>query len=207
MENVCIFDVSRVMMFHGTEQDGYEAAKIDADQANIVAIYNWRNAPTERKFMDFLIEFEDRAPEWIPWSADLDASVPYGEYVMREWPLFLLRTNKALADKQRAALNKQETSCVLRKVLANAETRHRVESRLSVEGGCMISRSPAILSIMRGTLQVVLVGGLQQPKQYLSLFGPPLTGPATGEKCMLPFEGSQTPVTNQRFSHTNEAYE
>ena len=36
-----------------------------------------------------------------------DASVPYGEYVMRERPLFLLRTKKALADKQRAALNKQ----------------------------------------------------------------------------------------------------
>ena len=39
MKNVCIFDVSRVEMFHGTEQDGYEAAKIDTDQANIVAIY------------------------------------------------------------------------------------------------------------------------------------------------------------------------
>ena len=52
--------------------------------------------------MDFLIEFEDRAPEWIRWSANLDASVPYGEYVMRERPLFLLRTKKALADKQRA---------------------------------------------------------------------------------------------------------
>ena len=94
-------------MIHGTEQDGYEAAKIDADQADIVAIHNWRNARTELKPMDFLIELEDRAPEWIPWSADLDASVPYGEYVMRERPLFLLRTKKALADKQRTALNKQ----------------------------------------------------------------------------------------------------
>ena len=58
MKNVCIFDVSRVKMFHGSEQDGYEAAKIIADQANIVAVYNWRNAPTERKFLDFLNEFE-----------------------------------------------------------------------------------------------------------------------------------------------------
>ena len=46
IKNVCIFDVSRVKMFNGTEQDGYEAAKIVADQANIVAIYNWRNVPT-----------------------------------------------------------------------------------------------------------------------------------------------------------------
>ena len=55
VKNICIFDVSRVKMFHGSEQDGYKAAKIEADQANIVAIYNWRNAPTEWKFMDFLI--------------------------------------------------------------------------------------------------------------------------------------------------------
>ena len=75
MKNVCIFDVSRVKMFHGTEEDGFEAAKIDAVQANIFAIYNWRNARTERKFMDILIELEDRAPECILWSADLDASV------------------------------------------------------------------------------------------------------------------------------------
>ena len=30
MKNVCMFDVPRVKMFHGSEQDGYEAAKIDA---------------------------------------------------------------------------------------------------------------------------------------------------------------------------------
>ena len=79
MKNVCIFDVSRMKMFHWSEQDGYEAAKIDADQANIVAIYNWRNAPMQPKFIDFLMEFEDRAPERIPLSTDLDASLPYGE--------------------------------------------------------------------------------------------------------------------------------
>ena len=54
-----------------------------------------------------MIDFKDRAPEWILGSADLDASVSYGEYVMRERPLSLLRTKKALADKPRTALNKQ----------------------------------------------------------------------------------------------------
>ena len=107
MKNVCIFDVSRIKMYHGSEQDSYEATKINRNHANIIAVYDWRNSPTERKYIDFLFEFDDRAPEWIPWSADLDASVPYGEYVMRERPLFLLRTKKALADKQRTALNKQ----------------------------------------------------------------------------------------------------
>ena len=63
MKNVCIFNVSRVKMFHGTEQDGYEAAKIDADHAIIVVIYIWRNAPTERKFMDFLIKLKNRTTE------------------------------------------------------------------------------------------------------------------------------------------------
>ena len=40
MTNVGIFDVLRVKMLHISEQDSYEAAKIDAHQANIVAIYN-----------------------------------------------------------------------------------------------------------------------------------------------------------------------
>ena len=39
--------------------------------------------------MDFLIEFEDRAPEGIPWSADLDASIPYDEFVMKETFVFI----------------------------------------------------------------------------------------------------------------------
>ena len=66
MKNVCIIDVFRVKMFYGSKKDSYEAARIDVDQANIVAFYNWRNSLTERKFMDFLIEFEDRAPFGIP---------------------------------------------------------------------------------------------------------------------------------------------
>ena len=112
MKNVCIFNVSRVKMFHESEQDGYKEAKIDADQANIVAVYNCRNAPSTRKFMDFLIEFDHRAPEWIRWNADLDASVPYGEYFMRERPLVFLPTKKALADKQRPELDKQPITIV-----------------------------------------------------------------------------------------------
>ena len=79
MKNVCIFDVSRIKMFHRSEKDSYVAAKIAVNQANIVAIYNWRNSPMERKLMDFLIEFDDHAPERISCSADLVASVPYGE--------------------------------------------------------------------------------------------------------------------------------
>ena len=107
LKNVETFHVSRLKMYHGTESDAITAAMVDADQANIKAIHNWRNAPTERKFMDFLVEFEGRPAEWIPWSADLDACIPFGEYVMREKPLFLLRTKKQVADKARAELNRQ----------------------------------------------------------------------------------------------------
>ena len=77
MKSVCIFDVPLVKMFHGSKQVGYEAAMIDADEANIVAVYNWRNAHTERELLDFLIEVEDRAPEKVPLSIDLNASVSY----------------------------------------------------------------------------------------------------------------------------------
>ena len=43
MKTVRISDVSRVMTFHCSMHDGCKVAKIDADQANIVAIHNWRN--------------------------------------------------------------------------------------------------------------------------------------------------------------------
>ena len=46
-KNVCIIDVSRVKIFHGSEKDGYEAAMMYADQAIIVANFNWRNLPTK----------------------------------------------------------------------------------------------------------------------------------------------------------------
>jgi len=57
--------------------------------------------------MDFLIDFEGRRPEWIPYSKDLDDSVPYGDYVMSQRPLFLLRFQRRIADKQRADLNRR----------------------------------------------------------------------------------------------------
>ena len=94
MKNVCVFVVSRVTKFHGSEQDDDEAAKIDADQANIVANYNWRNSSTEDMFMEFLIELDNRAPEWIPWSADLNASVLYGEYVIRKGRCFCVEQRR-----------------------------------------------------------------------------------------------------------------
>ena len=107
LKNVEIFPVNRLKMFHGTRDDGYRAAMYDANQANIIKIHAWRNTAEERSFMDFLIEFENRKPEWTPYSQDLDASVPYGEYVTREKPLFLLRFKKIIADKQRSELNRR----------------------------------------------------------------------------------------------------
>ena len=73
MQNVCTFDFIRRKIFYFFEADGYEAAKIVADQASIIAIYNWRGSPDLRKFMYFLIEFDGRKPDWIPRSNDLDA--------------------------------------------------------------------------------------------------------------------------------------
>ena len=82
MKNIQTFPVNRLKKFHGKFEDGYKAAMHDANQGNIVKIHAWRNRPDERTFMDFLVEFEGRHPEWIPDSKDLDDSVPYGEYVM-----------------------------------------------------------------------------------------------------------------------------
>ena len=99
---------------------------------------------------------------------------------------------------------------LLHKALGKADTRHRVESRLSVKGCFTVPRgivSPAIIGVMRSTVHVLLIGRLRHLKEFLSLFWSVHTGPPTGDRRMFSFIGSQAPVTNQRFSHTNEAYD
>ena len=118
MRNIQTLPVNRLKMFHGKAEEGYHAALHDANQGNIVKIHDWRNTPDERSFMDFLVEFEGRHPEWIPYSKDLDDSQPYGEYVNSQRPLFLLRYPKLIADKARSELN--------RKVITEVQPNDRV---------------------------------------------------------------------------------
>jgi coproporphyrinogen III oxidase-like Fe-S oxidoreductase len=75
MKNIQTLPVNRLKMFHGKAEDGYKATLHDANQGNIVNIHDWRSTPTERAFMDFLVEFEDRHPELILYSKNLNLTV------------------------------------------------------------------------------------------------------------------------------------
>ena len=100
MRNIQTLPVNRLKMFHGKAEEGYHAALHDANQGNIVKIHDWRNTPDERSFMDFLVEFEGRHPEWIPYSKDMDDSQPYGEYVTSQRPLSYCEIQSSLLTKQ-----------------------------------------------------------------------------------------------------------
>jgi hypothetical protein len=130
MRNIQTLPVNRLKMFHGRAEEGYHAALHDANQGNIVKIDDWRNTPDERSFIDFLVEFEGRHPEWIPYSKDLDDSQPYGEYVNSQRPFFLLRYPKLIADKARSELN--------RKVITEVQPKDRVYVDLRKYGACPI---------------------------------------------------------------------
>jgi len=87
-------------MFHGTEDDGYQTALLDADQHVIRQILHWKGDPMKRTTMEFQVEFEDGDILWIPYSKDLDDSVQYGTFIEAHSFLFPLRFKANLVPKQ-----------------------------------------------------------------------------------------------------------
>ena len=53
------FHVNRLKLFHGTEDEGYKAALLDADQHVVRQILRWKRDPLNRTSMEFKVEFED----------------------------------------------------------------------------------------------------------------------------------------------------
>ena len=100
--------VSQLKMFYGTREQGKEMAMLDADRFQVKEILAWRGTVQERSYMWFFVEFADGEKKWLPWSRDLDDSQPYGDYMLREHPLYLLRFKAAMAPRERSALNRQE---------------------------------------------------------------------------------------------------
>ena len=100
--------VSQLKMFYGTKDQGKEMAMLDADRFQVRQILAWRGTVKERACMWFYVEFADGEKKWLPWSRDLDDSQPYGDYMLSEHPLYLLRFKAAVAPRERVALNKQD---------------------------------------------------------------------------------------------------
>lgn len=85
------FHVTRLKLFAGSMEEAKKIALWDADQFNIKQILAWKGDPDTRTTMEFKVEFEDGDILWIPFSKDLDESIPYGEYIMSVPMLYFLR--------------------------------------------------------------------------------------------------------------------
>ena len=107
MGNIKWLHVTRLKLFHGTEEQGYKAALLDADQHVIRKIIRWKGDPMKRTTMSFQVEFEDNDLLWLPYSKDLDDSAPYGTFVEQHPFLFPLRYKADKASKQITAMRKQ----------------------------------------------------------------------------------------------------
>jgi len=101
------FHVTRVKMFHGSEEDGYKAALLDADQHVIRQILQWKGDPLKRTTMEFKVEFADGDVIWIPYSKDLDDSVQYGDFIESHSVLYPLRFKASMVSKQLNSIRKQ----------------------------------------------------------------------------------------------------
>ena len=88
------FHVTRLKLFIGTVEEAKRLAQLDGDQFVIKKIHAWQGDPDKRSTTSFKVEFEDGDVVWLPFSKDLDGSIPFGEYIM-EVPMLLPLRHKA----------------------------------------------------------------------------------------------------------------
>ena len=104
--------MSRLKPFHGSKEEGYKVALLDADQHVIRRILLWRGNPLKRTTMSFKIEFEDNDVFWVPYSKDLDESVQYGTFIEEHPMLFPLRYKVERSPTEVTALRKRVITLV-----------------------------------------------------------------------------------------------
>lgn len=78
--NVMKLHVSKLKIFHGTREQAFKAAQLDSDEYEVDKFLAYRGDPLRRREMDFLVRFCDGSELWMPWSADLFQTVPYGVF-------------------------------------------------------------------------------------------------------------------------------
>ena len=112
MGNTKWFHVTQLKIFHGTEEEGFKAALLDADQHVIRRILRWKGDPMKRTTMEFKVEFEDDDILWLPYTKDLDESVQFGNFIEEQPYLFPLRYKASDATKRITALRKEAITAV-----------------------------------------------------------------------------------------------
>jgi hypothetical protein len=85
------FHVTRLKLFAGSMEEAKAVALWDADQFTIKSILAWKGDPQTRTTMEFKVEFEDGDILWLPYSKDIDDSIPYERYVESVPMLYFLK--------------------------------------------------------------------------------------------------------------------
>ena len=103
------FHVSRLKIFHGSEEEAKRVAMVDNNQFVIDSFLAYRGDPMTRTTMEFEVKFADGSVVWLPWSKDLFDTQPY-EYFCRSRPelfplIYDLKTaNKHISDLKRTPI-------------------------------------------------------------------------------------------------------
>jgi hypothetical protein len=77
---ISTFFVSDLRAFFGSRSEARALASIDADQYVIRRLTAYRGDPLLRTSMYFLVEYADNDILWLPWSKDLQDSIPYEDF-------------------------------------------------------------------------------------------------------------------------------
>jgi hypothetical protein len=109
---ISTFYVADLKAFFGSREDAKKLASIDADQFVIRQLLAFRGDPLLRTSMYFLVEFEDNDRVWLPWSKDLQDSLPYEHYCRLHKCLKPLIGSAADSSKWAASLRRSKITHV-----------------------------------------------------------------------------------------------
>ena len=109
---VKVLHVSRLKVFHGSPQEAFNMAILDADQYLIARILDFTGDPTFRMSMKFRVLFTDGDIKWLPYSKDISDTVQFEEYCNSFPPIRVLLFKHADVLKVHSQLNRSAITTV-----------------------------------------------------------------------------------------------
>eukprot|EP01042_Synura_sphagnicola_P005257 gene5257-biopygen5596 len=104
--------VSRLKLFHGSEQDAFNMAMLDRDQYLVQAIQAYRGDPQVRTTMEFEVLFCDGTVKWLIYSRDIYDTIAYEDFCRSRPELFLLVFSANEQQKRTKEIAKQPITTV-----------------------------------------------------------------------------------------------